>query len=87
MHKRLKPHFIWKTTHTSSPTHPLKRARTNICYNFFLKLEELMDLNPSHIRYAGVIWFVSHVLYLILVRFIQQKKNPCCISKFTMKNM
>jgi hypothetical protein len=37
------------------------------------------------LRYAGVIWFVFHVLQLLLIRFIQQ--NSCCISKSTMKHL
>ena len=37
------------------------------------------------LKICGVIWFLSHVLQLLLVKFTQQ--NFCCISKSTMKHM
>ena len=37
------------------------------------------------LSYVGVIWFVLHVLQLLLVTFTQQ--NLCCMSKTMMKHM
>lgn len=38
-----------------------------------------------HLRYVGVIWFVSLVLHLLLTIFMSSKL--CCITKFMMKPM
>ena len=33
----------------------------------------------------GVIWFVFHILHVLLMRFTEQ--NLCCISKSTMEHL
>ena len=47
--------------------------------------EKGATLPTTSSRYVGAIWFLFHVLQLLLIRLAQQ--NSCCISKSMMKHM